>query len=106
MVEFNEIVSARTAELTKWAGRTGAVLVLLTLVGGTAQGQQRTGPYIDPLLQTLNQPEVRQSLERASRLGPDVPAQTQPFAGRIALRRLNAATPVRVNVFVRLSSAQ
>jgi subtilisin family serine protease len=91
---------------TKWIGRLAVALVLLTVTGGAAQDQQRPGPYIDPLLQALTEPAVRQSLEAASRPGLEVPAQALPFGGRIALSRLNAAAPVRVNVFVKLSTAQ
>src|SRR5688572_17594346 len=80
-----------------WPGVWPALLVVQT-VGA----QQRTAPYVDPVLRMLSQPAARQAIERAPRLGTDVGAQAQPFGGRVALIRESAVAEPRVGVFVQL----
>ena len=77
-------------------------LLLLVWANAPLQAQQATGPYIDSWLRLIRQPEVRQAIERTERLGGDQPAQGQPFAGRLALRRASALAAPRISVFAQL----
>jgi subtilisin family serine protease len=78
-----------------------AALMLVTGVGGTT-AQQSRGPYLDPTLRLLNQPQIRRSIDATPRLGLDIPPDRQVLAGRVALIRGSAIERPRVGVLVQL----
>ncbi len=81
-------------------GFAAALAVLLSTSGLAAQ--QNRGPYLDPMLRLLNQPQVRRTIDGQPRLGLDVPPDRQVLAGRVALMRGSAIERPRVGVFVQL----
>jgi hypothetical protein len=78
-----------------------AAVVVLTAVRGAA-AQQSRGPYLDPMLRFLNQPQIRRSIDNTPRLGLDIPPDRQVLAGRVALIRGSAIERPRVGVLVQL----
>lgn len=108
--------SERTSWLRRRSHRAAAGSVPCAVAWGTlwallagsasAAAQQRSGPYVDPLLRYLAQPDVRQSIERAPNLGVELPPEGQPFGGRIALRRASSRAAPRVSVFVQVTAAR
>src|SRR5215207_1267801 len=85
------------------AGLISAVLALLGAI--SLEAQQNRGPYLDPMLRLLNQPQVRRVIESQPRLGLEVPPDQQVLAGRVALIRGSVIERPRVGVFVQLRDA-
>jgi minor extracellular serine protease Vpr len=78
-----------------------AMLLLLSAQAASAQ-QSVTGPYIDPKLRMLAQPELQRAIESSPRVVGDV--DTRAWAG-LAVRRGGAGVVATVSFFAQLSSA-
>jgi subtilisin family serine protease len=83
--------------------KQAVLLAALLGTAGTASAQQtNTGPYIDPRLRMLAQPDVRRAVEsRAPVVGGD--QQARPWAG-LAIRQGAAGVVPTVSFFAQLSS--